>query len=113
MNPTNATPRTIHMARPPHNLCGAWDSWPWGRWNWGSPVGEKRNRLSATFQQQVTSVLEVIPIPALAARPRLCAGTIISGNARCDPPLRTLDLNLAIGPLGGTWLGGWRRDRWL
>jgi hypothetical protein len=47
----------------------------------------------------------------LAARSRLCAGTIISRNARCAPPPRDVYPYLAIRPLGGT--GGWRRNRRL
>ena len=47
----------------------------------------------------------------LAARPRLCAGTIISRNARCAPPPRDVYPYGAIRPLGGT--GGWRRNRRL
>jgi len=40
----------------------------------------------------------VSPIPALPAWPRLCAGTVITRNARSAPPLRALDLDVAIGP---------------
>src|SRR5262245_54759598 len=45
------------------------------------------------------------------AWPRLCAGTIISRNARCAPPPRDVYPYLSIRPLGGT--GGGRRNRRL
>ena len=48
----------------------------------------------------------------LAAWPRLCAGTVITRNARCAPSPRALYPNLAIDPLACARPGR-RRDRRL